>query len=191
MLDYILGKVVKKDSQSIVLDLRGIGFKIYCSNTSFYKINDEYKIYTYSYVREGINDLYGFKSEKEKELFLRLISINGIGPKTSNCILAIGSVDEIISAINNEDIVFLKKASNVNTKIAQQIILELRGKLQSYVDADFVENSELEDARNALLALSFKGKEIDPILYNAKTTCKTSKEYFSYVCKTLGKSKGI
>jgi len=190
MLDYIYGKLVKKDSQSITLDLRGIGFKINCSNTSFYKENEDYKIYVYLYKRDDVLALYGFNSIKQKELFLKLIEINGIGPKIASSIISLGTVDETINAINSDDVTYLKRASNVNNKVAQTIILELKNKLISE-DKAIYKTSEIEDARSALLSLSFKAKEIDPLINEAKDTYKTSKELVSYVLKCIGNSRGI
>ncbi len=133
------------------------------SNPYNFKLNKEYKIYTYQYVREDILDLYGFISEDEKELFLKLISVSGIGPKSALSILASGSVNEIVSAIENRNDAYLRKFPGIGTKASQQIILDLRGKL-SFTDTMVAPNSKLEDVEGALLALGYNKKEISKVL---------------------------
>ena len=83
MYGYIIGKVTKITPKYIIQENNGIGYIIIVPNPYNFKLNEDYKIYTYQYVREDQNDLYGFLTDEEKEMFLKLISVSGIGPKSA------------------------------------------------------------------------------------------------------------
>ena len=163
MYGYIKGIVTKITPKYVICENQNIGYLMIVSNPYNFKLNTEVKIYTYQYVREDVLDLYGFKSEEEKELFLKLISVSGIGPKSALSILASGSVQEIVSAIENRNDAYLRKFPGIGTKASQQIILDLRGKL-SFTDNAVAPNSKLEDVEGALLALGYNKKEITKVL---------------------------
>ena len=129
----------------------------------FRSLNKEYKVYVYQYVREDTLDLYGFLSEDEKDLFLKLISVSGIGPKSALSILATGTVNEIVKAIESRNDTYLRKFPGIGAKASQQIILDLQGKL-SLGEELIVKNSKLEDVEQALLALGYNKKEITKVL---------------------------
>src|SRR5574344_1209508 len=113
MYGYIKGEVKFINSNHVIIDNNGIGYIIYVANPYSYEINKEYTIYTYNYLREDENTLYGFKSVEDKDLFLRLINVKGLGPKTALPMLATGSVNGIIDAINRENILYLTKFPKV------------------------------------------------------------------------------
>ena len=92
MYGYIIGKITKISPKYIICENNGIGYLIIVPNPYNYKLNQDYKVFTHQYVREDIIDLYGFISEEEKDLFLKLISVSGIGPKSALSILATGTV---------------------------------------------------------------------------------------------------
>ncbi|HIT43957.1 TPA: Holliday junction branch migration protein RuvA [Candidatus Avacholeplasma faecigallinarum] len=163
MYGYIIGKITKITPKFIICENNGIGYLLIVSNPYNFKLNDEYKIHTYQYVREDIIDLYGFQTEEEKELFLKLISVSGIGPKSALSMLASGKVSEIIKAIEDRNDAYLRKFPGIGAKASQQIILDLRGKL-SFTDELLVPNSKLDDVEGALLALGYNKKEISKVL---------------------------
>ncbi len=163
MYGYIKGIVTKITPKYIICETNNIGYLLIVGNPYNFKLNTEYKIYTYQYVREDVIELYGFSTEEEKELFLKLISVNGIGPKSALSILASGSVKEIVQAIENRNDAYLRKFPGIGTKASQQIILDLRGKL-SFTDSVVTPNSKLEDVEAALLALGYSKKEIEKVL---------------------------
>jgi Holliday junction DNA helicase RuvA len=131
MYDYIKGIVKEIKATYIVLDNNNIGYKVHTPNPYAFNINDEYIVYIYEHVREDELSLYGFKSNEEKDLFLRLIDVKGLGPKMALPILATGSVSGIIDAIERENILYLKKFPKIGDKVARQMILDLKGKLAS------------------------------------------------------------
>ena len=130
MFDYIIGKIAYLKSNAIVVDNQGIGYLIYVANPFSYEEGKEYKVYTYEHITENEDSLYGFKTLEEKELFLKLISVKGLGPKMTLPILAVGSIDGIKDAIERENILYLKKFPKIGEKLARQIVLDLKGKLE-------------------------------------------------------------
>ena len=109
MFGYIKGNVKIINSNSIILENNNIGYIIFVPNPYSYKIDNEYMVYLYNFIKEDENSLYGFNSEEEKNLFLKLINVKGLGPKTALPMFASGSVNGIIDAIDRENILYLKK----------------------------------------------------------------------------------
>lgn len=163
MYGYIKGIIVDIESNYVVIDNNGIGYIVYVANPYSYQLNEENVIYTYTHIREDEYSLYGFKSKDEKELFLRLISVKGLGPKMALPILATGSLSGIIDAIERENILYLKKFPKIGDKVARQIILDLKGKLVSGTTSSTPENSELVEA---LSALGYKNVDIKKVIPN-------------------------
>lgn len=166
MYAYIKGMVDSIESNYIVLNNNGIGYLIYTANPYSFEINKEYTVYLYQHVKEDEMSLYGFKSKEEKEMFLKLISVKGLGCKMALPILATGSIDGIIDAIERENILYLKKFPKIGDKVARQIILDLKGKLVSNNTETVSFNEELVDA---LKALGYKNQDIKKVLPNVKT----------------------
>ena len=152
MYSYIIGKVTEVMSNAIVLENNGIGYLINTPNPFAFLEGNEYKVYLYQQIKEDDNSLFGFKTKEEKDLFLKLIGVKGLGPKMALPIIATGSINGISDAINRENILYLKKFPKIGEKLAKQMILDLKGKLES------------EELREALLGLGYKDKEIKSII---------------------------
>ncbi|MDE5714700.1 MAG: Holliday junction branch migration protein RuvA [Anaeroplasmataceae bacterium] len=163
MYGYITGVITKVTPKNIIIENNGIGYLLIVSNPYNFSLNKDYKVYVYQYVREDVIDLYGFLFEEEKDLFLKLISVSGIGPKSALSILATGTVKEIVKAIEERNDSYLRKFPGIGAKASQQIILDLAGKL-NFAEEIIVKNSKLEDVEQALLALGYNKKEIAKIL---------------------------
>ena len=162
MYNYIIGKITSIESNSITLDNNGIGYLIYTPNPYSFEENKEYCVYIYQYIREDEISLYGFKNMEEKELFLKLISVKGLGPKMALPIIAMGSINGISDAINRENILYLKKFPKIGDKLAKQMILDLKGKLTiSNVDIIMDTNDELIEV---LKGLGYKDKDIKGVI---------------------------
>ncbi len=162
MYNYIKGKISDINSTSIVLDNNGVGYEIYTPNPYSFEIDNEYTVYVYQYIREDENSLYGFKSKEEKELFLKLIDVKGLGPKMALPIIAFGSINGISDAINRENILYLKKFPKIGDKLARQMILDLKGKLT--VNNNIAEISNEDELLEALKGLGYKDKDIKAII---------------------------
>ena len=161
MYSYIIGKVIEQEAAYITLENNGIGYLIYTGNPYSFELEKEYKVYLYNKVGEDENTLYGFKTKEEKDLFLKLISVKGLGCKMALPMLATGTINGIIDAIERENILYLKKFPKIGEKVARQIILDLKGKLvttnEPLVDDDLV---------LALEALGYKNADIKKVLPN-------------------------
>lgn len=162
MYEYICGVVTGQKSNYIILENNKIGYLIYTANPYSFNIGDEYRIYLYQYVREDEINLYGFKEEEEKNLFLKLINVKGLGCKMALPMLS-ASISGIIDAIERENILYLKKFPKIGDKVARQIILDLKGKLISYdnINNSSNDNNELTDA---LVALGYKTQDVKKII---------------------------
>ena len=160
MYGYIRGIVKEIDSNYIVLENNDIGYVIYVPNPYSYILNNTYQVYIYTKVAEDEYSLYGFKTREDKELFLKLISVKGLGPKMALPILATGSIEGIVDAIERDNILYLKKFPKIGDKLARQIILDLRGKL---VKTDSAVNQD-DELVEALMALGYKNADIKKIL---------------------------
>lgn len=162
MYGYIKGIIKEIDSSFIIIENNEIGYLIYVPNPYYYKLDEKYTIYTYTQVREDEYSLYGFKDKETLNLFLRLISVKGLGPKMALPMLATGSISGIIDAIDRENIIYLKKFPKIGDKVARQIILDLKGKLSGN-QMSLLESSKTDELSEALIALGYKQAEIKKI----------------------------
>lgn len=165
MYEYIKGEITKQESNYIVLDNNGIGYLIYVPNPYSFELNKEYQVYIYQNVREDEISLYGFKTFEEKEMFLKLINVKGLGCKMALPMLATGSISGIMDAIERENILYLKKFPKIGEKVAKQIILDLKGKLNVQVNSN---NSTQDELIEVLKGLGYKQTDINKILPNIK-----------------------
>lgn len=163
MYAYIKGIVKIVESNYIVVDNNGIGYLVYTGNPYGFNIDDEYLVYIYQQVREDGVNLYGFKLKEERDLFLKLIEVKGLGCKMALPMLATGSINGIIDAIERENILYLKKFPKIGDKVARQIILDLKGKLVSGLD-NKVDKKEYDELIETLKALGYKSGDINKIL---------------------------
>lgn len=163
MYSYIIGKVSEINSNNIVLECNNIGYLVYVANPFSYSIGNEYKVYLYNKISEDEYSLYGFKTKEEYELFLKLISVKGLGAKLALPILATGSISGIVDAINRENILYLTKFPKIGDKLARQIILDLKGKINIEVNEE-IESDATEDLIDTLVALGYKTSEIKKVI---------------------------
>ncbi|MCR5307529.1 MAG: Holliday junction branch migration protein RuvA [bacterium] len=159
MYEYIKGVITEIYPSYVVLEANNVGYLIYMPNPYSVQINGTYTLYVYQKVSDDSIALYGFKTFQEKELFLKLISVSGIGPKSALSILATGDVNGIISAIDLGNAKYLTKFPGIGTKASQQIILDLQGKI-NFNQSSSNSTTELEEA---LISLGYKKKDIDKV----------------------------
>ena len=164
MYSYFNGKIVENNTDSIVIDVGNIGYKIYVPNPFSYQIGETYKVYVYNHIREDEYSLYGFKSIEDRDLFMKLINVKGMGPKVASGMFATGSINGIVDAINKENLLYLTKFPKIGEKLARQIILDLKGK----VIAENIEEEDnnLEELISVLENLGYKSAEIKKIIPN-------------------------
>lgn len=164
MFYYLKGMAVQKKESFLVLDIGGVGFKVFSSQTSLASasLNQEITMYTYTYVREDALDIFGFTTVDELSFFEKLISISGVGPRLALGILSTFSPQEILVAILSSDAKKLSRAPGVGPKLAQRMILELRDKIQTEdvkstmeMQSIPMQNAESTEAVDALMALGY------------------------------------
>lgn len=175
MFNYIKGKITSLGNNYIVIDNSGIGFLIYVGNPYLYQIDNEYTIFLYNHIREDEFSLYGFKSLEEKELFLKLINVKGLGPRMALPIFATGSVEGIMDAIERENILYLTKFPKIGEKLARQIILDLKGKLVSK-NSSTILNEGHEELISVLESLGYKSSDIKKIIPNVSSSLSVEEQ---------------
>ena len=162
MYGYIIGVIKDIESSNVVIENNEIGYLVSVANPYYYKLDNKYTIYTYNCIREDEYSLYGFKDKEELNLFLKLISVKGLGPKMAIPMFATGSTSGIIDAINRENILYLKKFPKIGDKLARQIVLDLKGKLNS--SGSVIDSSEDSELMDALVALGYKQADIRKVV---------------------------
>jgi len=162
MYSYLNGRIEYQASNGIVIDVNNIGYFIYVPNPFSYEIGETYKVFVYNHLREDECSLYGFKTIEEKELFMKLINVKGMGPKVASGIFATGSIKGVVDAINKENLLYLTKFPKVGEKLAKQIILDLKGKLS--IDIEDSEENNVEELISVLENLGYKLSEIKKIM---------------------------
>jgi len=196
MYEYLNGLISTVTPSYIVVDVSGVGYKVQVANPYRYEEGQESRVYVEQIVRDNEQALYGFYDLNEKNIFLHLISVSGIGPKSALAILAGQDLQGLIHAIENDDVKYLTKFPKIGKKTAQQIILDLSGKFTSEGQMTLGEapvtfstgNQELEDGLAALDSLGYSPKEVDRIKSQLeKEHLKTADEYLRAGLKLLSK----
>ncbi len=173
MYNYIIGKITEKNENSITLENGGIGYDVLVSSfaqRNFQDLDGEVKIYTYYQQREDGVNIFGFYCKEEKNLFLKLITVNGIGPKMAISILSNVSVNDFCVIVGTEDIRALSSIKGIGKKTAERILIELKDKIQVVGQAgnfDKVElSSEIDDACAVLVSLGLSRFEAERLAKN-------------------------
>lgn len=164
MISYISGMLVDKGHDFIVIDNNGIGYQVFYAKPESVLLNESMVVFTYQHVREDAIILFGFPNKTERDVFLQLISVKGVGPKTGLNILAKTSAQDLIVAVEQEDLSVLKKLPGIGPKTASQILLDLRGKFYATdTPKQMVVFGPVDDALEALINLGFKRVEVNSI----------------------------
>ena len=133
MIAYLRGKVLTMTSETAIVEVNGVGYELYCSGGVFSKmsIGEVAEVYTYLQVKEDGITLFGFASPKEKDLFLKITSVSGVGPKLGISILTCLSADEFLRAGATADVKRLSAVKGLGKKTVEKIVLELHGKISA------------------------------------------------------------
>ena len=136
MIGYLRGRLLHKKPNTIILDVGGIGYEIYIPLTTFYMLPDEgneVSLNIHTHVREDALALFGFHTKREKDFFLKLLSISGIGPKLAVVILSGAQVEELAAAISENNLARLTAIPGVGRKTAERMVLELKSQIASFL----------------------------------------------------------
>ena len=181
MICFLRGKVVEVNGETVTLDVRDVGYQVLVSHPNDFKVGEEILVYTYNVVREDENYLVGFATKEEKEVFLSLIKVKGLGPKTVINALSATTPSEVINAISSNNVAFLKKLPGLGAKAAGQIILDLKGELTGTKGNP----KQYEEVYEALKTLGFKGAAIDRVLATINEPGATNEDILRIALKRL------
>lgn len=190
MIGFIEGKAVFKGERYAVLDVGGIGYKIFISASAQKKffIGEKNKLWTHLHVREDAIELYGFTHQAELEFFESLISISGIGPRSALGVLSLAPVDTIKRAIASGDTSYLTKVSGVGRKTAGKIVLELKDKMgfgkTSFGSEELREDSDILEA---LLSLGYSQRDAREMIHKIPPGINGREKRLKEALKMLGK----
>lgn len=194
MISYIRGVIEQKREGYVVIDNNGMGYEVFVSNNTLSQLpmqNEEAKILTYLQVKEDGLALFGFASNEERELFLKLISISGIGPKNALAVLSGFSISDLIIAIASGNVKMLCKIKGLGAKTAERIVLELRDKVECLGSGEeFREDlneSVIEDATDTLISLGISKNDAYKWAKSCATATSTVEEIITNVLKGMGR----
>lgn len=199
MIAYIKGKLETKSSTYVVVDVNGIGYKIFMSGTAISEmpeVGENVKVHTYYYVREDNISLYGFNTQEELKMFELLLSVSGVGAKSAIAMLSAIKPSSFALAVISNDVKALIKIPGVGPKSAQRIILELKDKLkteQALAEEDNIEiktiiadNSKVDEAISALQVLGYNRKEIEKAFEHIPSKELSVEDLIKQALKILG-----
>ena len=184
MIAHLSGTLFSKQATSVIVDVGGVGYEVTIPLSTFYDLEDTGKpvqLRIYTHIREDTLQLYGFKTSRERELFLKIISVSGIGPKLGITLLSGMSADELIAAIRTNDLARLTLIPGIGRKTAERLVIELREKVAALTSAQLEEALAMKaaatgevrqddvraDALSALINLGYQRGSAEKALDNA------------------------
>ena len=194
MIAYLKGRVLTLTAETAIVEVGGIGYEVYCSGSAFKKaaVGETVELHTYLQIKEDGVTLFGFASPKEKEVFLKLIEVSGVGPKLGIAVLTGLTSDEFATAVATADVKRLASVKGLGKKTAEKIVLELNGKISAaevinasadpitaviQAAAEPALSREDEDAVSALMGLGFtKNESVQAVKRAKETGAKTTEE---------------
>jgi holliday junction DNA helicase RuvA len=191
MIGSLKGEVLLKDLNYLILDVRGVGYKVLGSRDVLTKAQKgkALELFIYTHVREDNISLFGFLELADLKLFENLIGVSGVGPKTAMNIFSAGNRSQIVSAIMTADTAFFKGVPRLGQKNAQKIIIELKNKFGGVgeIDLNGEDMSGSEEVISALKSFGFTSKEIYDAIKNVKKEGQKITETIKLALKYLGK----
>lgn len=191
MISFLQGQIIGKQNQKItVLTSGGVGYDISVTPIMFVdlELHQNIKMPVYMAVREGAMDLFGFQSLDEKDLFMKFLNVNGVGPKSALHLISLGSVEEISSAIARGDVGYLTKVSGVGKKTAERIVVELKNKMgERVLGNNEQETGQLGEVVDALVSLGYSKDEARETVKTLDSEGKSSEDLIRAALRILGK----
>ena len=195
MIAFLKGTMAGSTLSHAFINVNGVGFSVGMPATDLSRLPDrgsEVMVYTHLSVREDAMALYGFLSQEAHALFLRLIGVSGVGPKVALAALSTFKPEELVSAIQSQDVKAVSNIPGVGKKTAQRLILELKGTLAEEAEGNLFSaqiaeaSARLRGARDALLSMGFSSAEADLALKDAPESADTEGALLQYALKRLG-----
>ena len=181
MIGFLSGKILEKEANTLIVDVGGVGYEVTIPLSTFYELGDlgsDVILQIFTYVREDALQMFGFKTTQERDLYLKLISVQGIGAKSGITMLSGMSADEIVAAIRSNNIARLVAIPGVGKKTAERMVIELRDKIgelsagaaassAAAAGADGSPDSVFDDALSALVNLGYQRNAAEKALQEA------------------------
>jgi Holliday junction DNA helicase RuvA len=181
MIAYLRGQIVRQDDKYIVLNVNGVGYKVFCNTLHPNFLNQgDLEFFIHTVVREDTLELFGFFEQTSLKLFEKLINISGIGPRSALGIVNVGTIESLTEAINKGDLGYLTAVSGIGKKTAEKIILELRGQVS---DISFTDSNN--EVVQALRAMGYSERDAQVAAKNV--TGNTTQEKIKSALKQAGK----
>lgn len=199
MIGFLVGTIEEKFENYLLLDVGGVGYELLISNNTLValpNINETTKVLTYLQVKEDGVALYGFATKEEKQIFMQIITVSGVGPKMAISILSGMKISDLILAIKREDVTLLSKIKGLGRKTAERICLELKDKVNAVgIEADLfnynevvnINESALNDAVETLISLGVNKNEAYKLARANASNDATAEEIILKVLKYLGR----
>lgn len=191
MIGSIRGKVIYKGGDRIEVNVNGVGYEIFLSKNELSRVifSKGIEVFIFHHIAEGVNALYGFLSRKNKRVFEMLISVSGVGPKTSMGVFSAGDGDRILRAVSEADVDFFQQVKGLGRKGAQRIIVDLKPKVGDIKELDLESGvGGREVIYQALQNLGFTRKEILQSLREMPKDLQSEDEIIKYALRRLGKN---
>ena len=170
MVGHLKGHVIEKSDDAIIVDVHGLGYEVFVLRGMFekVKIGEKLELYIHHHIREDASKLYGFEASNQKQLFRKLISVSGIGPKSALAVLSSVPLEELIKAIQLEDHLVFQSVSGIGPKTAKRVVIELKTSVDSFEisveGALSSQSSARQDVISALEQLGYTGTEINSLI---------------------------
>lgn len=187
MIAYLSGKPLIQGEQLIIIT-QGVGYGVFVGNATFQKASqaEHIELFIHTHVREDDLSLFGFMSQQDKKLFLQLLDVSGVGPKTALIISDCGAT-QIIQAVQSADVAFFSSIPRVGKKMAQKIIIELKSKLGSMKELDLKPESQHQsDVADALRALGFSDNDVQKAFQTVEVETLNIQEAITQSIKVIG-----
>lgn len=182
MIAQLTGVVAEKPTDSIILDVSGVGYGLLVTNEDWGRLGsgDLAKLYVYEHIREQSHDLFGFMHRETKELFEQLLNVNGVGPKMALSVLNTGNISEVRKSIASGDVKMIQRASGVGKRVAERIVVELKDKVglegvdlstTGMLQSDI--SLQKDEAVEALMTLGYSPQDAAATLQNVDSSLPT------------------
>lgn len=194
MIGYLKGKIKLFRLGLVIIDVNGVGYKVVVPPQiglpdNIVDTQKECELFIHHHIKEDASDLYGFLTFQELELFEKLLSVNGVGPKAAMTIIGMAPVDKIFDAIVSEDSNFFQSTPGVGKKVAIKIILDLKSKISNLKYTGNIGGGEHQDIYDGLEMLGYKKQEIDKIIGKLPKELDSSEEKIRWCLKHLVNAK--
>ncbi len=201
MIGHLRGHLLVKKPNYVLLDVQGVGYEVHIPLTSFYELpgeGTEVALKIHTHVREDALILYGFSSQREKDFFLKLVAINGIGPKAAIGVLSGGRVEELAQAIADADLLRLTAIPGIGRKTAERMVLELKGQMAPFLLQEQAEKARergkadglQEDILSALVNLGYPRQAAEKALSRVVATGESDRTFEDLLRHTLRRLAG-